>query len=117
MTTRVRSMQELAARVYQRWREYEQRHPGMRVPINDTLSRILQHVPEYVAHRRVAMSRRLPLRNPGIFTLQRIAGALETTVGDLLGEPCRCERLSARQRMVLHEAMRILVELFDLGGA
>jgi hypothetical protein len=59
----------------------------MSVPIDDTLSRILEQVPEYQPARRRSEKRRArPLLNPGIFTVQRIAAALETTVGDLLGE-------------------------------
>ena len=81
-------MEALARRVHLRWREFSDRHPGRRVPVSDTLSRILEHDPEYPPMRlRSPTKRRPPLRNPGVFTLKDLAAELETTVGDLLGEP------------------------------
>jgi hypothetical protein len=52
-----------------------------------------------------------------VFTLQRLAVDLETTVGDLLGErgyESPRELLSAKQRRTLRDALRILRDLFDL---
>ena len=60
---------------------------------------------------------RIPLRNPGVFTLQRIADSLETTVGDLLGEPgyeAPRDLLTAEERRTLRDAVAILRRLFDL---
>ncbi|HEX2123572.1 MAG TPA: hypothetical protein VHL59_18225 [Thermoanaerobaculia bacterium] len=113
-----RDMRELARRIHHRWLEYRRRHPGMSVPINDTLSRILEHDPAYrPQRRRAARKERQPLRNPGVFTLKEIANALETTVGDLLGEPgyvSMRDVVSRRERRTLRDAVLLLRDLFDL---
>lgn len=117
----MRDVRALAARVYRRWLAYSRRHPDKPIPVNDTLSRLFEHVPEYLP-RRVRSARRQPrpAKIPGVFKLQKIAEALETTVGDLLGEPSYespAEVLSPGQRRTLREAMEILRDLFDLDDA
>lgn len=109
-------IRELAIRAHLRWMEYRRRHPGRSVPIGDALSRVLAHAPEYVPlHPR--RSKRAPIQNPGVFTVQAIATALETTVGDLLGEPAHVppsELLTVEQRRMLRDATRLLRDLCDL---
>jgi len=113
-----RDIRALARRVHRRWTEYKRRHPGMSIPINDTLSRILEHDPEYMpVRRRAGMRLRQPLRNPGVFTLKEIANALETTVGDLLGEPgykAITDAVTRSERRTLRDAVELLRRLFDL---
>lgn len=104
--------------MHSRWLEYRRRHPGMSVPISDTLSRILEHEPEYRPLRGRATFRRRPaLQNPGVFTLKEVADALETTVGDLLGEPAHAsirDVVSRADRRKLRDAVSLLRDLFDL---
>jgi hypothetical protein len=113
-----RTIYGLASRIHQRWKEYRRRYPGRSVPIDDTLSRIMRHAASYQSSRAPSLpSRRAPLLNPGIFTVQKIADALETTVGDLLGEPgyeSPRDWLTSEDRRTLRDAVRILVSLFDL---
>lgn len=108
----------LAIRVHRRWLEYRRRYPGMSVPISDTLSRILEHDPDYRPLRPRSPSRqRPPLQNPGVFTLKEVADALETTVGDLLGEPGYVsirDLVSRADRRKLRDAVALLRDLFDL---
>src|ERR1043166_9584248 len=81
-------MRSLAARIRERRAEWERRHAGRRIPITDTVSRILMYDEGYRPPRsRKVAHLRPPLKNPGIFTVAAIARELETTVGDLLGEP------------------------------
>lgn len=114
----VRNIRALAKRVHQRWLQYRRRYPGMSVPISDTLSRILEHEPDYRPLRpRAPLRRRPALQNPGVFTLQEIASALETTVGDLLGEPAHVsirDVVSRADRRKLRDAVTLLRDLFDL---
>jgi hypothetical protein len=114
----VRDMRTLAQRVHRRWLEFRRRNPGMSVPIGDTLSRILEHAPGYQSPRKRAPFRqRQPLRNPGIFTVQEIAATLETTVGDLLGEPGYAsvrDFVTPADRRKLRDALALLSDLFDL---
>jgi hypothetical protein len=113
-------MQQLAQRVHDRRDQWERRHPGRRIPITDSISRILEHDPTYKPPRRRALDRvRPPLTDPRISTLRLIAADLETTVGDLLGEtPAPAMRpvdvLSHAQRRTLNEAAAILRLLLDL---
>lgn len=111
-------IRKLARRIHQRWLEYRRRNPGRSVPIDDTLSRILEHDPEYrPPRRRTASGDRPPLRNPGIFTIDAIAKSLQTTVGDLLGERgyiAARDALTLAERRKLREAMTLLRERFDL---
>src|SRR6266545_1805816 len=84
----VRDIRALAARVYARWLAYRRRNPGMSIPVDDTLSRLFEHVPDYRPHRERAADRKdRSAKIPGGFKLQQVADALQTTVGDLLGEP------------------------------
>jgi hypothetical protein len=114
----VRDMRTLAQRVHRRWLEFRRRNPGMSVPIGDTLSRILEHAPGYQSPRKRAPFRqRQPLRNPGIFTVQEIAATLQTTVGDLLGEPGYAsvrDFITPAERRKLRDALTLLSDLFDL---
>lgn len=90
----------------------------MSVPISDTLSRILEHDPDYRPPRHRAPAKvRPPLRNPGVFTLKAIADALETTVGDLLGEPGHVavrDAVSLADRRKVRDAVVVLRALLDL---
>lgn len=114
----VRDISTLAKRVHERWLAYRRRHAGMSIPVNDTLSRLFEHVPEYTPHRERSPERQdRSAKSPGVFKLQQVADALETTVGDLLGEPgyqSPRELLSVAQRRTLRDATLILRELFDL---
>jgi hypothetical protein len=112
-----KQMQALARRVHLRILQYRRRHPRGPGVIDDTMSRILEHEPEYVPYRARRGAGRAPLANPGIFTVQRIAETLETTVGDLLNEKgyqAPRDLLTDQQRRTLRDAVRILVDLFDL---
>lgn len=114
----VRDIRALATRAHRRWLEYRRRYPGMSVPISDTLSRILEHDPDYRPLRPRSPSRqRPPLQNPGVFTLKEVADALETTVGDLLGEPGYVsirDLVSREERRKLRDAVVLLRDFFDL---
>jgi hypothetical protein len=114
----VRDIRGLAKRVYLRWREYQRRHAGMSLPVETTLSRLFEHVPEYKPHRpRRTRRQNRSAKAPGVFKLQKIATSLETTVGDLLGEPgyeAARDLLSIAQRRTLRDAVRLLRDLFDL---
>src|SRR3954464_4987768 len=114
----VRDMRALAQRVHRRWLEYRRHNPGMSVPIGDTLSRILEHAPDYRSPRKRAPFRqRPPLQNPGVFTMKEIAATLRTTVGDLLGEPAHPsirDAISPADRRKLRDAVTLLRRLFDL---
>lgn len=114
----IRDIKALARRVHQRWLEYRRRHPTRSVPISDSLSRILEHDPDYTPQRRrVRHKPRRLLQNPGVFTLKEIADALETTVGDLLGEPhytAPSDALTDSERRLLRDAVSLLRQRFDL---
>jgi SOS-response transcriptional repressor LexA len=115
----IRDIQALAKRVFDRLAAYRRRHPGQSVPVSDTLSRILEHTPLYLPPRqRVADKQRPLLQNPGIFTVQKdVAEPLETTVGDLLGEPgyeAARDLVSTADRRKLRQVVQLLRELFDL---
>lgn len=114
----VRDISTLAKRVHERWLAYRRRHAGMSIPVNDVLSRLFEHVPEYIPHRDRSPQRQdRSAKSPGVFKLQQVADLLETTVGDLLGEPgyqSPRELLSRAQRRTLRESTLILRELFDL---
>jgi hypothetical protein len=114
----VRDIRALAKRVHLRWLQYRRRYPGMSVPISDTLSRILEHEPDYRPLRpRLPFRRRPALQNPGVFTLKEVADALETTVGDLLAEPAHAsirDLVSRADRRKMRDAVALLRNLFDL---
>lgn len=114
----VRDVSALAKRVHERWLAYRRRNEGASIPVSDTLSRLFDHVPEYVPHRERSPERQdRSAKSPGVFKLQQVAEALETTVGDLLGEPgyeAPRELLTVAQRRTLREATNILREFFDL---
>jgi SOS-response transcriptional repressor LexA len=115
----IRDIQSLAKRVFDRYLAYRRRHRGQSVPLSGTLSRILEHDPAYLPPRQRTVNKsHPPLQNPGIFTVQRdVAEALETTVGDLLGEPgyeAARELVSTDDRRKLRQAVQLLRDLFDL---
>jgi hypothetical protein len=113
-----RDIAALAKRVHERWLAYRRRHPGMSVPVDDTLSRLFEHVPEYRPIRERSAERKdRAAKIPGVFKLQQVADMLETTVGDLLGEPGYVsprDLVSTAQRRTLRQAMQTLRDLFDL---
>lgn len=93
-------MRRLAAVIRQRVTEHDARH-RRRIRIDSTLSRILQ--PDIAPKPQ----------NPGIFTIREIASSLETTVGDLLGEPV----LGEADLQKLRDLVGFLIDRFDLMGA
>jgi len=112
-------MEALAERVHQRLLAYRRRYRGYSPAVNDTLSRILEHTPDYHPPRqRIAEKKRPPMKNPGIFTVQEdVAEPLGTTVGDLLAEPGYAaprDLVSLGDRRKLREVVRLLRDLFDL---
>lgn len=103
----------LARTINRRREEYNRRHPDRPLPITPALSRILENDDEYVPYRsRAGNKRRRPLVNPGIATLIEIAAALETTVGDLLGE--RPYQITADDRRQIRDFLRWLSRLLEL---
>jgi transcriptional regulator with XRE-family HTH domain len=102
----------LARRINQRRKEHNRLHPDRPARITSAMSRILENDPGYIPHReRRDGKQQRPSRNPGIATLVRIAAALGTTVGDLLGEPCA--PLSPTERAVLARAIYVIRGLID----
>jgi len=104
----------LAKAVNRRREEFNRRHPEQPVAITPAMSRILEHDQDYVPYRLRA-SRRKPRGsglNPALSTVVEIAAALDTTVGDLLGEPAYRVTLADRRR--LREFVRYLITLFEL---
>ncbi len=114
----VRNIRDLAARVYLRLLQYRRRHPDARSPIGSDMSRILENEPRYQPYRtRSDSKRRKPSVSPSVFTVQRIAESLGTTVGDLLDEPAHrspAEHRTPEQRRTMRDAIGILRGLFDL---
>ena len=114
----VRDIATLAKRVHERWLAWRRRHVGMSIPVDDTLSRLFEHVPEYRPIRERSPDRKeRAAKIPGVFKLQQVADMLDTTVGDLLGEPgyeSPRDLVTTAQRRTLREAMFILRDLFDL---
>ncbi|HEX7154984.1 MAG TPA: hypothetical protein VF618_26140 [Thermoanaerobaculia bacterium] len=114
----IRDIVSLSNRVYDRWVEYSRRHAGRMVKMDHALSRLFEHVERYAPHRKRA-ARRLDraAKIPGVFKLQEIADALETSVGDLLGEPAYQgprEFLTPAERRTLRDAAKIIIDIFDL---
>jgi len=103
-----------AKAVNRRREEYNRRHPERPVAITPAMSRILEHDDDYVPYRRRATRRksRAASLNPALSTVVEIAAALETTVGDLLGETAYRITLADRRR--LREIVSYLTTLFDL---
>jgi len=104
----------LAKAINRRRLEYNRRHPHQPVAITSAMSRILENDEEYVPYRSRAKRkrRREAAVNPAISTVVEIAAALDTTVGDLLGEPAHRVTIADRRR--LREFVRYLITLFDL---
>jgi len=115
----IRDIRALAERVHQRLLAYRRRYPGQSPAVTDTLSRILEHTPDYNPPRqRAAEKKRPPLQNPGIFTVQEdVAETLGTTVGDLLAEPgytAARDLIPFGERQKLRQVVHLLRDLFDL---
>jgi uncharacterized Rossmann fold enzyme len=104
----------LAKTINRRRQEYNRLHSERPAAITPAMSRILENDDEYIPYRtrKVARSRRYASVDPAISTLVEIASALDTTVGDLLGEPAYRITLTDRRR--LREFVRYLTRLFDL---
>ena len=107
-------MRALAQRVNARRQEYIREH-GTRLVISSPMSRILEHDPDYLPYRRRKQGRRhKQVTNIGVFSLQRMAAELGTTVGNLLGE--QPHLLSVAQRRDLRRCVIFLIRLFDLNA-
>lgn len=92
----------LAKAINRRREEYNRLHPARPVRITPAMSRILENDENYIpSRRRMTRKRRAPAANPSIRTLVSIARALDTTVGDLLGEQI-CQMPPADRQHVLH---------------
>lgn len=104
----------LAKTINRRRREFNERHPERPVAITPAMSRILENDDSYVPSRRrtARKRRRAAAVNPSIATVMEIAAALDTTVGDLLGEPAY--RITRADRRRLREIVDYLNALFDL---
>lgn len=84
----------LARRINLRLQEIRDLYPDRTIRITPVMSRILENDPDYIPYRaRAAGKKRRPATNPGVAALVAIAATLETTVGDLLGEPRRLTRM------------------------
>lgn len=107
----------LAKRINQRRKEYNRHHRENPVSITPAMSRILENDEEYIPYRSrtKGRKRRPPAMNPSIATVVEIAATLETTVGDLLGEPAY--RVTVVDRRRIREFVRYLMELLDLDSA
>lgn len=90
-------MRRLAAVIERRITEYDSRH-RRRYRKTSPVSKILNY--------------RSGWRYPGLFTVQKIASDLETTVGDLLSEPV----LGEADLKKLREFVDFLIRRFDLMG-
>lgn len=103
----------LAQAINRRREEFNRRHPDHPVIVSPTMSRILESDPEYKPRRtRKTMRRRSAAVNPSVSAVVAIADALDTTVGDLLGE--RAFRITRADRERIREFVRYLSALFEL---
>src|SRR5947209_1029458 len=102
----------LAKRINLRLREHNRLHPARRVLVTPAMSRILENDPDYLPlrSRKPGRAIRRPL-NPTIRTITEIATALDTSVGDLLGEPLR---LAPADRVRLVAAQHTIKAILDL---
>ena len=107
-------IRSLARAINRRREEYNRLHPDHPVMITPAMSRILEYDEDYIPYRprRARQKRRSAAMNPAISTIVEIAAALETTVGDLLGEPAF--RIAPADRKRLREIVAYLSGLFDL---
>jgi hypothetical protein len=95
----------LAKAITRRRDDLLRRTPWRKVPITRAMSRILENDEDYVPYRqRKAVRGRYQMRNPTIGTIVKIAAALDTTVGDLLGE--RAYRITNADR----DRVRAIIE-------
>jgi hypothetical protein len=92
---------------------FNAQYSNRRVPIDDTLSRILEHDDTYTPPRsRRSTGTRPPLQNPSIGKVVDIAASMETTVGALLGEPGF--ELTDADRRELRRIVQRLTHIFRL---
>lgn len=102
-------VQVLAKRINRRLQELRDVYPGRRIPITPGMSRILENHPDYIPYRaRASTKKRRPATNPSVATVARIAELLETTVGDLLGEPWP---LSPREKILFRRTIQAIERL------
>ena len=77
------------------------------------MSRILENDDDYTPYReRMHGKRQRPVTNPTLKTIVKIANALDTTVGDLLGEPGY--HISPADRTRILQFVRYLATLLRL---
>jgi hypothetical protein len=101
----------LAKRINQRREESNRLHPDAPIRLTPAMSRILENDPDYLPYReRSAAKKQRPVSDPRVSTLVRIATALGTTVGDLLGEPWP---LSPAEHDVLTKTIRVIAGLLQ----
>jgi len=107
----------LAKAINRRREEFNKRHPERPVAITPAMSRILENDEGYIPYRQrtARQKRRAAAANPSIMTVVEIAAALDTTVGDLLGEPAY--RVTVADRRRIREFVRYLTVLFDLDSS
>src|ERR1044072_2902750 len=98
----------LAKRINRRREENNRLHPDPPVAISSAMSRILENDEDYIPYRQRAANRkrRRAAMNPAVSTLVDIAVALDTPVGDLLGEPAY--RITPADRKKLREIVAYL---------
>ena len=100
----------VAKAINRRRQEHNRLHPERPVRITPAMSRILENDDDYMPYReRTRGKRQRPVTNPTLKTMVSIARALETTVGDLLGEPPIHFPPADRQRVI--EFVRYLTSL------
>jgi hypothetical protein len=90
------------------------KNPWRKVPITPAMSRILENDEDYVPYRqrKAVRVRRYHAKNPAIGTVVEIAAALDTTIGDLLGE--RAHRITKADRDRIKVIILYLAKLFEL---
>jgi len=113
-------VEALAKAINRRREQYNRLNPARPVRITPAMSRILENDDEYLPYReRIPGKKHRRVTNPTIATLVDIAQALDTTVGDLLGEPRIHVTAGDRQHLVavaryLVAVARYLVTVFHL---
>ena len=103
----------LAKAINRRRQEHNRLHPDRPIRITPAMSRILENDDDYTPYReRTRGKQQRPVANPTLRTMVSIARALNTTVGDLLGEPAY--HISPTDRMRLLQFVRFLTALLRL---
>jgi phage repressor protein C with HTH and peptisase S24 domain len=81
--------------------EWDEAHAPQSIKIDDAMSRLLEHDPDYTPPRpRKADKKREPSKDIGVLTMMRIARRLDRTVGSLLGEVDDVLTPSDRAKMI-----------------